>query len=82
MAIEKKEFDYAKEVDDVFALVVEVVKTIKEKGSYLALIDDLVKAVNGVQDVPAEVENKKALGVVAGYRLAEIVELFTKQETA
>ena len=54
MAIEKIEINYAKELADVFKLIKELVKCIKEKGDYTSLVDELVTAINGVDDIPAE----------------------------
>lgn len=44
----------AKETDEVLALVVEVVKTVREGGDYATLVDDLVRAIDGVGNVPTE----------------------------
>lgn len=52
--IEKREELYAKQLDDVMVLVKELVKCIKEKGDYASLIDELISAVTGVEEIPAE----------------------------
>lgn len=52
--IEKREVEYAKELNDVMVLVKELVKCIKEKGDYTSLLGELISAVTGIEDVPAE----------------------------
>lgn len=77
MAIEKKEIEYAKEIGDVLVLVKEIVKTIKEKKDYTALLPALISAVDGATNIDEEVkENKAAVAGTVSYHLGEIAGLF------
>lgn len=77
MSIEKKEIEYAKEIGDVLVLVKEIVKTIKEKKDYTALLPALISAVDGATDIDEEVkENKSAVAGTVSYHLGEIAGLF------
>lgn len=79
MAIQKKEVEYAKEMDDVGALLVKIVKEAKEKkpvgdiasGSVQALID----AISGVDQVGVEFDKsrKVALQTILS-RVGELVD--------
>lgn len=80
MAIIKNELEIAKELDDVMVLVIEVVKTIKGKGEYADLIDELISAVNGVDDIPNEIKNIEAAIRTIAPRVYNIIEVFTKKE--
>jgi len=78
MAIEKREFEVTKEIDDVLILAVELIKIIKEKGNYLDLMDEFVAAIDGVTEISSELKNTKALIVTAAARTADLVEIFKK----
>ena len=54
--IENKEVKIAKQIDDVMALVVKLVETIKNKGDYASLLPELIDAVSGVEEIPAELK--------------------------
>lgn len=83
MAIEKKEIDFAKETDDVMKLVVELVKTIKEKGDYANLLDELIEAINGIDEVSAEYKsNLKAVINTVQLNVTDIAMIFIKKEDA
>lgn len=79
MAIEKKELEYAKELDDVLVLVVELIKVIKKKGDYTSLVDELVNAITGMEQIPAEISHLKPLLTTVGHRSGELVEIFVKK---
>lgn len=82
MAIEKKEIEYAKEIDDVMVLVVKTVKTIKEKGDYAALIPELIAAVNGADQMDDEFKANQMVAIkTVNLRAYDIAEIFTKKET-
>ena len=77
MAIEKKEIEFAKELDDVMVLFVELVKGIKNKGDYTALLDELIGAINGADDIDDEVKaNLKASINTVTLRANDIAEVF------
>ena len=83
MAIEKKEIDFAKETDDVMKLVVELVKTIKEKGDYANLLDELIAAINGIDEVSDEYKsNLKAVINTVQLNVTDIAMIFIKKEDA
>ncbi len=44
----------AKETDDVMVLFSELAKTVRQKGDYAGLVDELIKAIDGVGSVPTE----------------------------
>ena len=78
--IEKKEVEYAKELDDVMDLIVELVKVIKEKGDYTTLMSDLISAVSGIDQVDDEIkENLKASINTVLFRAVEIADIFIKK---
>lgn len=45
------------QVDDVMLLLVKLVSVLKQKGDYTSLVADLVKAVDGVSEIPEEVKD-------------------------
>ena len=73
----KKEIMIAKELDDVMVLFVELVKTIKNKGDYTSLLDELIGAINGADEILVEVkENLKASIDTVMLRANDIAEVF------
>ena len=52
--IEKKEVSYAAQLDDIMVLLLELVKTIKEKGNYTSLVDEVINAVSGIDEIDDE----------------------------
>lgn len=78
--IETRNLEIPKECDDVLKLVVEIVKIVKNKGDYTTLIDELIAAIDGAADIPAEAKNIKALSTAAGHRIGEIVEIFLAEK--
>jgi hypothetical protein len=79
MAIEKKEIEYAKQLDDVFELVVELMKVVRAKGNYAELVDELIDAVTGVDEIKDEVKNLSAVAHTAMPRVFEIIEVFKEK---
>lgn len=80
MAIEKKEVEYAKEIDDVMVLVYEVVKVIKEKGNYAELVDELVAAVSGADQIKDELKDIRAVSNSVLPRALDIIALFSSDK--
>lgn len=76
MAIQKKEIEYAKELDDVMVLVVELVKDIKAKKDVAALaaenLPNLMNAIGGLDQIGDEFKNKPVLLSTIGYRTGEL----------
>lgn len=44
----------AKETDDVMVLLAKLAVTVRQKGDYADLVSDLLRAIDGVAEVPAE----------------------------
>ena len=80
MGIEKREVSYAKEMDDVLVLVIQLLNTIKNKGDYTALIGALVTAVDGVTNIPEEFKDMDAFLSTVGYRMGQIPAIFLKKD--
>lgn len=76
MGIQQKQIDYAKEVDDVLVLVVELVKDIKAKKDMAALaaenLPNLMNAIGGLDQVGDEFKNKQVVLSTVGYRVGEL----------
>lgn len=77
MAIQKKEVEFAKEIDDCLVLAVELVKDIKA-GKPVAEIashalPNLIGAINGIDGAKAELEANKAVVMsTVGSRMGEL----------
>ena len=82
MAIEKKEVEFAKEIDDVLVLMTELIKVVKTKGEYTELMDELITAINGADQIPAEAENLSVLLGTVGLRVGGIVDAFKAEPAA
>ncbi len=77
MAIQKKEVEYAKEADDVMALFIETVKNRKQGKPVTELFDELMAAIGGIEEVPAEAaEHRKVLLQTIGFRTGELADAF------
>lgn len=79
MAIEQKQIDYAKELDDVLVLLVDLLKEIKAGKSVAQIatdeLQDLFTAVAGVSDIPSEFATSREVALqTAFYRTASIVD--------
>ncbi len=78
MAIESKQVQVAKELDDVGALLVSLVAAIKAKKDLVSLLSEeikpLMEAVNGIDQVKNEIaENKQVAAQTIGARVGELV---------
>lgn len=78
MAIVKMELDVAKESKDVMDLLVVLVKDIRAKKTIAEISADalpkLMGAIDGVNQIPDEVKDRKVVMATAGYSLGEIVD--------
>lgn len=77
MAIQKREVEYAKEVDDVAVLLVKIVEMAKAGMSVVEIgagaVTPLIDAVANIQGVGEEIAaNKKVAISTIGYRVGEI----------
>jgi hypothetical protein len=75
--IESKQVEYAKELDDALALVVELVKDLKAKKSVTEIaaenLPNLMSAFAGIEQVGAELAaNKAVVFQTVGYRTGEL----------
>lgn len=80
MAIEQKQVEIAKEVDDVLELLVAIVRDLKAKKDTNALLSDnlpkLLDAITGVDQLDDELkQNRPQVMNAAGLRIAELVEV-------
>ena len=79
--IETREVKIAKEINDVMDLVVEIIKMVKTKGDYSAILDDLIPAIEGVSDISAEVKEDIAACInTVGGRAGDIIAPFINTE--
>lgn len=77
MAIQKREVDFAKEIDDVMAVVVDIIKAVKSKkplGELAAAeFPALVTAIEGVGQIAEELKASKTTVLeTIGFRTGEI----------
>lgn len=81
MALAKKEVEYAKEVDDVLVLVVELVKDLKAGKDVAAVgmenLPLLLQAVSGLEQVGEELTHKQAVAMTVSLRVGDLVAAFT-----
>jgi hypothetical protein len=76
MGIEKKEIEVAKELADVGTLLVEIVKVIKKKEEMGGLVDDLVEAINGIDQLDDEFKANRGVAVTTlTYKLGEVINV-------
>lgn len=72
----QKEVEYAKETGDVMDLVVEIIKVVKNGGDYESLVDDLIDAISGIEDIPNEAKNIEAMINAVAPKIYSIVKAF------
>ena len=74
--IEKREVEFAKEIDDVAVLLVELVKDIKAKKGAAEIagenVKNLMDAIAAFDQIPAEAKNKLVALQTLGYRTGEL----------
>lgn len=80
MGLTKKEIEICKETDDVLNLLVEVVKCIRKKQSYVSLMDELVTAVEGIGEIAKEVKHTKEFANTIGSKTGDFIEAFNSVE--
>lgn len=79
--IKERTVMYAKELDDVMVLIVELVKVIKNKGDYTELMDELINAINGIDEIDEEYKENLIVAIqTITHRTAEIADVFIKKE--
>lgn len=79
--IRKVEIEQAKELNDVMDLVVAVIATVKSKGDYSELLDELIAAIEGVGEIDDEFKENLAVCInTVGGRAGDIVAPFLTKE--
>lgn len=77
-----KETEVLKELSEVGDLVVKIIDTVKNKKPLTDIMPELLKAMEGIGDLPAEVKDTSALVDTSFYIANNIVKLFiAKDET-
>jgi len=79
MAIEKREREVAKEVDDVAKLLVDLVSDIKGGKDVASIVSEnipgLISAIDGMQNIKKEIEsNRKVVLSTIGARSGELAD--------
>lgn len=75
-----KEVKIAKEIDDVFVFVRDIISTVKNKEDYMKLVPQLIDAVNGADGISEEIHSIEAIVNTVTLRIYEIVDiLITKK---
>jgi len=81
MAIETKQVEYAKEIDDVMNLLVQIVTVLKEKGQVTSLVDELIVAIDGVDQVDDELsENMQVALQTIGAQVGNLTAALLKKK--
>lgn len=77
-----KETEVLKELSEVGDLVVKIIDTVKSKKPLTDIMPELLKAIEGIGDLPTEVKDTSALVDTSFYIANNIVKLFiAKDET-
>lgn len=75
MGIEKREVEYAKELNDVFVLLKDVAVCMKKKEDYTKLLPELAAAVENIGQIPEERKLNRAAfdktALCGGYDIAD-----------
>lgn len=80
MARKEKIVVVNKEMDEVLKFVVDLIKTIKNKGDYTSLLPSLIAAIEGVSEIPAELKDTVALINTGALFVADLAEVFVVAE--
>ncbi len=81
MSIQKREVEYAKELDDCAALLVHIVRDVKAGKTAAEIasgsLQDLMTAMSGIDQVDDELAaNRKVALQTIGYRTGELTDAF------
>ncbi len=76
MAVVTKEINEAKEIGEIMDLIVAIVETVVNEGEYTELVDDLLKAIDGIGDIGEESKNKEAMYNAVALRLVKVAGIF------
>lgn len=75
-----KETEVLKELSEVGDLVVKIIDTVKSKKPLTDIMPELLKAMEGIGDLPAEVKDTSALVDTSFYIANNIVQLFIPKD--
>ncbi len=81
MAIEKKEIEFVKELDDVLVLLIELAQDIKagKPATQIAVenLPNLMNAIGSADQIPEELKSGKVAAETVGFRLGDLIAAFT-----
>lgn len=75
-----KETEVLKELSEVGDLVVKIIDTVKNKKPLTDIMPELLKAIEGIGDLPTEVKDTSALVDTSFYIANNIVKLFIAKD--
>lgn len=75
-----KETEVLKELSEVGDLVVKIIDTVKNKKPLTDIMPELLKAIEGIGDLPTEVKDTSALVNTSFYIANNIVKLFIAKD--
>lgn len=75
-----KETEVLKELSEVGDLVVKIIDTVKNKKPLTDIMPELLKAMEGIGDLPTEVKDTSALVDTSFYIANNIVKLFIAKD--
>lgn len=75
-----KETEVLKELSEVGDLVVKIIDTVRNKKPLTDIMPELLKAIEGIGDLPAEVKDTSALVDTSFYIANNIVQLFIPKD--
>lgn len=75
----QKEISYAKEIGEVMVLVSKLTSTIVNKGDYMAVMPELIAAIDGISDIDDEFNSNKQVAIATiAYHAGELAGSFAK----
>lgn len=81
--IQKREVEYTKEIDDVFVLVIELLKDIKAKKGAGELaaenLNNLINAMGGMDGISEEITHRLQAMQTIGFRSGELIDAIIGQ---
>lgn len=75
-----KETEVLKELSEVGDLVVKIIDTVRNKKPLTDIMPELLKAIEGIGDLPTEVKDTSALVDTSFYIANNIVQLFIPKD--
>lgn len=75
------EIDVLKELSEVFDFTAALVKCIKDKGDYATLLPQLVAAIEGISEIPAELKETPELITTCALGASNIANVFVEKKS-